>query len=708
MASPNAFYSIQPAFTGGEISADVASRIDLDKYQVALLQAENAIVRPYGAVRKRPGMIYCGQTKYQDKKSMLVKFNFTVTVSYMLEIGHKYMRIWRNGQYLGIELDTPYEAGELAGLRFVQSVDVLYITSGKHPVKKLMRYSEQEWKLVDIEQSMSGQTVSCTGGTSKSILVGDTWKITCHGTWSGTVTVEISYNDGATWLQLRQYTSSDDYNPTESGTVEEYALVRVTVAKSSGSCTADLTVYPYTHVGYAKITGFASAREVTAEVEKALGGTNKTNNWYLSAWGKKQGYPSCATFFQDRLCFAANVKYPQRIWMSMTGDYENFSVDKESGTVTDDSAISADLLSLRPYQITHMDAGNDLIVLTEGNEWTISGSETVTPTNITPRLQQNYGCNDVEPVRVGNRLVYVQRRGSIIRDMAYSYDTDSYGGYDLTLLAKHLVNGKEIVDSSFAQEPDSVIYFVRSDGTLLCLTYIMEQKVYGWSHIVTDGVVEAVLAAQQGNNDVVYCQVAREINGKIARYIEKLDLDSDSENQQDYIMLDCAVRKAYEKAECVINGLEHLEGRTVLAMGDGYLFNPKTVQNGAIELEQAASNVVIGIPYTMVLEQPNFNTSVSGMGNIQGMQQTVNTVVLRLSKSFGGEIGPDKDTLHDIVYDIGEMDLGQPCLFSGDKNVTMGSGGFNKNGRVYIRHDKPYPFTLLSVVRGVTLGGAGL
>ena len=151
MASPNAFYSIQPAFTGGEISVDVASRIDLDKYQVALLQAENAIVRPYGAVRKRPGMIYCGQTKYQDKKSMLVKFNFTVTISYMLEIGHKYIRVWRNGHYLGIELDTPYEAGELAGLRFVQSVDVLYIASGKHPVKKLMRYSEREWKLADVD-----------------------------------------------------------------------------------------------------------------------------------------------------------------------------------------------------------------------------------------------------------------------------------------------------------------------------------------------------------------------------------------------------------------------------------------------------------------------------------------------------------------------------------------------------------------------------
>lgn len=73
MASPNAFYTLQPAFTGGEISSDVASRIDLDKYQVALLQAKNAIVRPYGAVRKRSGFLYCGPCKYHDKRTILVK-----------------------------------------------------------------------------------------------------------------------------------------------------------------------------------------------------------------------------------------------------------------------------------------------------------------------------------------------------------------------------------------------------------------------------------------------------------------------------------------------------------------------------------------------------------------------------------------------------------------------------------------------------------
>lgn len=755
MAAPNAFYSIQPAFTGGEISADVASRIDLDKYQVALLQAENAIVRPYGAVKKRPGMLYCGQTKYPNKNAILVKFNFSVVISYMLEIGDEYIRIWRDGRYLGIEIPTPYSEAELSSLRFVQSVDVLYIASGSHPVKKLIRYSERNWQLLDIdwqqvpygdlnrdeenyltpsgttgaitlaatketfsadsvgdwvklEQNVSGQSVSCTGGTSNAIRIGESWKIITHGTWAGSVTLQVSYDDGDSWLELRKYTSASDYNPTESGTVEEYAMMRLVLSITSGSCTADLSAYPYTHEGFAQITAVASSTLATATVVKALGNTARTNNWYFSAWGKSQGYPSCATFFQDRLCFAANTKYPQRIWMSMSGDYENFSVNKEGGTVTDDSAISVDILSLRPYKIMHMDAGNDLIILTEGNEWTISGNETVTPSSITPKLQQNYGCNDTEPIRVGNRLVYVQRRGSIVRDMAYAYDTDSYGGFDLTLLAKHLINNKTLVDSTFAQEPDSIIYFVRSDGQLICLTYIMEQKVYAWSHIATNGMIESVLAAQQGNNDVVYCVVKRIIDGTTVRYIERFCLEKDTDYQQDYNMMDASVHYIYNMATNVIDGLEHLEGEEVFALGDGYLFDKRKVVNGQIVLEQPVQDVIVGLPYTMILEQPNFNTTVNGIGNIQGMQRAVNTIILRLSNSFGGEIGPDKDTLHDIIYDVDALDMGEPLLFSGDKNITMGSGGFNKYGRVYIKHAKPYPFTVLAIVRGVTLGGTGL
>ncbi|MBO6246921.1 MAG: hypothetical protein J6N55_11685 [Anaerovibrio sp.] len=754
MASPNEFYVIQPAFTGGEISTDVASRIDLDKYQMALMQAENAIIRPYGAVKKRPGFIYCGGTKYQDKKCILVKFAYSVNVSYMLEIGHQYIRIWKNNQYLNIELSTPFTESELPNLRYVQSVDIMYITSGTHPVMKLMRYAENNWQIqevdwqvvpfgelqpdetnyltpsgtsgnititaskdtftandvgswISLEQRIGSSTVSISNGTSSVVAVGDTWKIICHGTWSGSVTIQISYDGGNTWLDERKYTGAGDYNPTESGTVEAYCLMRV-VASTGGGLTCDFTAFSYTHYGSVKITGYTDAKHVTAIVKEKLGGTVATTDWKFSCWGPSQGYPYTVTLFQDRLCLGGNEKFPMRVWMSRTGDYENFKVKKESGNVTDDSAVSADLLCLKAYRIMHMDAGNDLLILTEGNEWSISGAETVTPSNITPRTQQNFGANNTHTIRVGNRLVYVQRRGSIVRDMEYAYATDSYGGYDLTLLAKHLIKGRELVDCTFAQEPDSVLYYVRNDGQVLCLTYIMEQKVYAWSHIVTDGIVESICSTEYGNNDIVYAVIKRTINGQTKRYIERLDIDRDSSNQQDYIMMDCAARLVYSTATATITGLNHLEGKTVLAMGDGYLFEPKTVSSGTITLEQPVNNVVVGLPYTLILEQPNFNTNINGIGNVQSMEQAVNNIVLRLNQSYGGMVGPDEDNLNNIVYDVNTMDLGEPRLFTGDKKIVMASGGFNKYGRTYIKHDSPYPFTVSAIIRAVTMGGPGL
>lgn len=754
MMGPNAFYAIQPAFTGGEISPDVASRVDIDKYQLALLKAENAVIRPYGSVSKRPGLVYCGAAKTAGSKAILWPFRFDVSLNYLLEFGAGYVRVWRQGAYIGVELATPYTESDLKNLRFVQSVDVLYITSGKYPVKKILRYSESNWQIQDMDyiqppmgdlnpdeelkitpsattgdaitltasddlfeetdvgswmelsQRIANASVSITTGTSSPIGVGDTWKIITHGTWKGSVTVESSVDGGTTWLEERKYTGNSDYNPTETGSVDEYTLMRVKVETTTGTCTCDFSAQSYTHTGYVKITAVTDATHATAEVKKQLGATTATAEWKFSAWDSVDGYPSCATFFQDRLCFAGSDRYPQRVWMSKTGDYENFGVDKEAGTVTDDSAVTADLLSLQSYRITHMVAGNDLILLTEGNEWTISGSETVTPTSITPRSQQSYGASDVIPIRSGNRIVYVQRRGSIVRDMGYSYDTDSYAGTDLSLLVRHLVRGYGLTGSAFAQEPDSQIYFVRSDGVLLSLTYLYEQKVYGWSHFMTDGEFESICAVSEGNNDVVYCVVRRTVNGSTVRYIEKFAILPETGTQQDYIMMDAAKVYSLTTAATEITGLSHLEGKEVLAMGDGYLFEPKTVAGGSITLDQAAKNVIVGLPYTMKIEQPNFEMQTNS-GTMQGREKAATSAIFRLTQSFGGEAGPDESTLNEMIYNVGRLELGENVLYSGDLNVTMAAGGMNKDGRVFVKHDKPYPFTAAAIIRAVTFGGTG-
>ena len=95
---PSPYYALQPSFAGGAISPEVASRVDIEKFQSALLTAENVIIKPYGGVTKRPGTLYLGACKYADKQCILVRFNNTDSEAYMLEVGYQYIRVWKNGE----------------------------------------------------------------------------------------------------------------------------------------------------------------------------------------------------------------------------------------------------------------------------------------------------------------------------------------------------------------------------------------------------------------------------------------------------------------------------------------------------------------------------------------------------------------------------------------------------------------------------------
>ena len=927
------YYLLQPAFTGGEISAEVANRVDLDKYQLAVLQAYNCLIKPHGPIYRRPGMKYMARTKYSDKACILVPFNGADSTDYLLEIGEKYIRVHKNGLYINIEVMTPYTADMLQDLRFVQSADTMFIASGKYPVKQLARYSDTDWRFADFEitdmyfdestslenysgisytvpgtyqfqptvtgeyqidiagaggggggavtwrrhgehqvynsaakggdggsgeriiktltltkgtsytitvggggsggayaysagnyedttatsgtkgadstacgltgrgggaggaasrrygkdgyysnagtqgitygegggaaggaggtrkggvsgkagangwvkilytgnkeltpsgtigditltsnkniftsskpgayiklkQEIASKTVSTSNGTTERVRVGENWKVISHGTWSGSFAIEKS-DDGESWREYRKYTSKDDYNPSESGSVTEPVFLRAICTITSGTCTVDLTAMAYNAEGVVKLTEITSDSTAKAHVEKELGSTDMTTNFLWGAWSEEFGYPQTLCFFQDRLCFGGTKKQPYMVWMSRTGDYGNFSVEKASGTVTDDSAVALAFVSRKQFKILHLIASTDLIVLTAGNEWTVSGSDTVTPSKAVPKMQTTRGCSTVEPLMIGGRIVFVQGRGSTVRDMAYSYETDSYGGNDLTLLAKHIIENVQIVDSAYKQEPDSTIYFVRSDGTMACLSYIMEQKVYAWSTIETQGKIEAVAAVQEGDEDIIYLVVQREINGVTVRNIEYLAKNpAKSNNPDDYIMLDNAIEySAAEKSsgETEIDAAE-LAGEKVTVIGDGRMYSGLTVsQDGTVTPPAAVQHAFIGLPYRSIVELPNVEIK-TGDGTMQGRKKQISNCILRLSNSLGGMVGPDINTMDLMNFDE-QNAVSDIKLFTGDKHMTLPIGGFNNEGRVIIVTDEPYPFNLLAVVREVSFGG---
>lgn len=550
--------------------------------------------------------------------------------------------------------------------------------------------SDMKGMWIKISQDIASKSVTASGAmTTDPIPVGNGWKIITHGTWTGQVVIQKSTNGGE-WKDFRTYKSNDDNNVSESGTVDEADNVRMRLVTTAGK--ADLTSTAYTKSGIIQIETVNSATSATCLVKKVIGQAGKVDSYSFGAWNEKYGYPRTVGFFQDRLLFAGTKTQPYVLWMSKTGDYNNFSVEKVSGTVTDDSAICLSFISRQQAEIKHICPASDLFVLTDSNEWIVSGGSTVTPSKCTNKAQTFRGCTEVEPISIGSRLIYVQKRSQTVRDMAYSFETDSYDGMDLTLLAKHLLRGKTIVDAAYMQDPDSRLYFVRSDGEIICLAYINDQKVYAWSHIITKGKYLSVCTVAAEETDEVYTAVER--NGKT--YIEKMGTDKDSQDPKDYIMTDCSKVLTFDEPDDAAS-VDWITG-TVSVLADGKFFEDVEIKEGTVTLPTKVSYMIIGYPYRMTIELPNVEIQAQN-GTMQGRYKNVRTVSLRLLHTLGGSIGNGVGRNDTIKYE--ELSDQKIRLYTGDKEITIPNQGVEKNGRVIITSSDPYPFYLAALIRGV-------
>ena len=550
---------------------------------------------------------------------------------------------------------------------------------------KLTQQAENQSERIEIQAS------SITEET-KSIRVGKAWKITTHGTWKGKVTVYRS-DDNKTWQEYRSYKSNNDQNFTESGTVTTptwMKAVAVTDADNgSGKLTVDFSRNPYSNDGTAKITEVVSPTEVKVSVITDFANTDKTQVYALSSWNDDNGYPKMACFFQDRLVLAATKKEPYSIWMSRTGDYPNFGIEKVDGGVTDDSAIKADLITRNGFEILHLVPAKDLVILTTGNEWIIEGASVITPAKINPRPQTMRGSNTCHPQHIGNRIVHVQRSGKTVRDLGYQYDADNYNGDDLTLLATHLTEGHKLVSSAYIQEPNSTLYYVRDDGVLLSLAFIKEQNVFAWSHHTTDGKYKKVASIPNGASDVLYVTVERD--GKI--YIERFNPDIEAA-----VYMDSYVTGSGSSIE-----VSHLIGKTVQILAGGTRLQDRVVpENGLVAFGQSFSDITIGLAYKTRIEQPGPDIGLKE-GTMQARISKINTVVLRVEKSYGGHIGytfKDKD-MDELRYEDYET------LETGDivQQMPVADIGSNTKNHICIKHDEPFPFELNAIIREVSIDG---
>jgi hypothetical protein len=251
--------------------------------------------------------------------------------------------------------------------------------------------------------------------------------------------------------------------------------------------------------------------------------------------------PSCATFFQQRLMFGNTELFQERIWGSKPALKNNFSTSRD---VQDDDGLQFDMTSNQINRVQNMINIGKLVVFTSGSENSIEGdvSGVLTPTAINPKQYSQNGSSIVPPLVVGGNALYIQNRGAIVRDLSFEFQSDSYRGNDLTIYASHLFEGRAIVEWAWQQIPQSIVWCVLDNGTVIALTYIREQQIWAWHRHDTDGLVKHICVIPEQGEDFVYMVVLRSIGGVDHYFTERLNTRIVNDPQaSDAVFSDCAI-----------------------------------------------------------------------------------------------------------------------------------------------------------------------
>jgi len=313
----------------------------------------------------RPGTQFITEVKTSANVTKLMPFIFNADQTYCLEFGDEYMRVIRNGAVVstgtvaayggatpyvigdlvlsgGInyyciqagtgktpateptywypltasiyEIPTVYDKTDLFSLKYIQSADVITLTEPTYAPRELTRSAHTNWILSAISfvpgvTAPTSVAVSGTAGANTYVyhvtaIDPDTFEESLAGTKSqGSLAVADSTNPHTiTWTAVAGITQYNVY--IEKNGQASYVGIAGTNSFINDGITPDYLESPPT----------------------ARNPFNTTNK-----------YPSVAAYIQQRLCFANTNNETEKIWMSRSANYNNFTI---SSPIADDDSVT--------------------------------------------------------------------------------------------------------------------------------------------------------------------------------------------------------------------------------------------------------------------------------------------------------------------------------------------------------------------------------
>lgn len=713
---------VQSNFTLGEISPRAMGRFDHAKFANGAKTLENWLIYQLGGAMFCPGTVFVAETKTSAKEARLLKFEFSTSQKYLIEMGDEYMRFYANQAQVVTapstpsEITTVYPEEDIWRVHYTQDADTVYLFHPDYPPQKLQRLTATTFRIQEVvfirgpflDANISKVTLQPSAATGNITVTAAAPAWGAGNAYiNGPDLADFVTNGGNTYKCLEAHVSGSVFaTDLAAGKWELVDAGNVPEVFDSGHVGSLWRV----NDGVVKITAVTNSYTVTASVQAEpngvagnLGGTSAYTDWAEGVFSAYRGYPATGTFHEQRLYMGGSAYKPSGLYGSYIRQYDNFKADASD----DSAAVKFQIYSNQVNGILWMDSGQTYLQIgTTGGTFSASSGTagtTITATNIIVTKDTNYGCAPLQPKRISSYLYYMQSNLYQMRELFFNYLVDSQVSNDMNLFADHILrDGQGVVDFDRQQSPNDRLWCVRDDGQLSILTRNPEQEVMGWSRRIAgadaagNGKFESIAIIQtDGGDDEIWVIVNRTINGTTKRYIEYMTSEY-FDDQEDAIRLDSSLTLESVTPVTSISGLDHLEGETVSVVLDGCLPSEQqtyVVESGSITLKQAGYIVHVGLPYEGTIEILKI-----GDASIQGQLKRTYLSLIRVFRTLGLKIGQSSNYLCPIFYRKPSDPPGVvPDLVSKDIEKHF-DAWWAKDAEIMIKQHVPLPAFILAVI----------
>ena len=639
------FVSMQTNFTAGELDPLVRARVDIESYKNALETARNVICQPQGGVSRRPGTKFINELGGTPASGVrLVSFEFSVTDSYMLCFTNDTMYVYKDKALVHTETSTGIVSAYLDTMCWTQSADTLIVVHQDMAPRKIVRgASDTDWTISTISFdsipnyafTLSTFDTSASGTLTPSDVSGKITLTSQHATFTA--------------AHVGQF-----INASPQGRAR---IVEVTTTTTVNV----VTEFPF----------FDTTAIANADWDLEIG--------YEDVWSASKGWPRTVTFHQGRLYFGGSKSRPSTIWGSKVGLYFSF----EAVEALDDDAVEATLDTNTFNAITDLISGRDLQIFTTGGEFNVNqeGLSAITPSNFFVSASSRNGSKEgIRVQQLESGVLFVQRQGKALSEIAYSDATLSYETAKVSLLSGHLLKGPKRMDIRRAvatDENDLLLLVNEDDGSICLFSLLRAQNVIAPSQFTTTGSFKDI------GVDIVdiYTVVSRDDGGVTKYYVEIFDDNS---------LTDCGVVGTTSATA----NMAHLVGAVVHCISDGYVESDQTVPAGGTITftNPPTASSECGLPISVEIKTMPTEVKMQS-GTRIGFRKRIVEVNALLYKTQNIVINNNLVP----IRSLGSGALDEPVPeFTGTKTLH-GILGYSNNGQITVTQSSPLKLTLLGL-----------